>query len=275
LRNQRYDVSSEEARNVALATEGAVTQTAGLIFQRGTVHRFRAALDFADTRKTNEVVVLIPQDVLNLESIFPSRVIRAPLAPGDTSAAGKVTSIFTGAANAASRHSQNWNLSLDYAWTGVAGGTLELYSRWVYFQRYERQILPQSPMVDELGAPDGSIPGLLRYRANFGAGWSNHLYGFGLDGHYFHSRVLPVVEWPSQGTDHIKPYWQFDAFVQSDFGRWLPWKSKHFGLRGQARIDNIFGFDYPKYANDASGAGVQPYGDWRGRTYSLSLTATF
>jgi hypothetical protein len=41
------------------------------------------------------------------------------------------------------------------------------------------------------------------------------------------------------------------------------------------RINNLFGAHLPKYANDPSGAGVQPYGDWRGRTYSLSLTATF
>jgi hypothetical protein len=33
--------------------------------------------------------------------------------------------------------------------------------------------------------------------------------------------------------------------------------------------------EHPKYVNEGAGAGVQPYGDWRGRTYSLSLTATF
>jgi outer membrane receptor protein involved in Fe transport len=58
-------------------------------------------------------------------------------------------------------------------------------------------------------------------------------------------------------------------------GRWLPWKSSRYGLRGQLRVNNLFGTGFPKYANEGSGAGVQPYGDWRGRTYSLSLTATF
>ena len=28
-------------------------------------------------------------------------------------------------------------------------------------------------------------------------------------------------------------------------------------------------------STDPTGTGVQPYGDWRGRTYSLSLTASF
>ena len=63
--------------------------------------------------------------------------------------------------------------------------------------------------------------------------------------------------------------------MQRDLTRWLPWKSSRFGLRGQLRVNNILAAEFPRYANDPAGAGVQPYGDWRGRVYSLSLTATF
>jgi hypothetical protein len=119
------------------------------------------------------------------------------------------------------------------------------------------------------------MPGLLEYRANFGVSWSDRDHGFGLDGHYYHSRVLPAAEWAGQGQDRIRPFWQFDAFVQSDLTRWLPWKCTRFGLRGQLRVNNVFGADFPKYTNDSSGAGVQPYGDWRGRVYSVTLTATY
>ena len=94
-----------------------------------------------------------------------------------------------------------------------------------------------------------------------------------MDGHYFHSRVLPVAEWPAQGRDRIRPFWQFDAFVQGELARWVPWMPE--GLRAQLRVNNILGFGFPKYANESSGAGVQAYGDWRGRVYSLSLTTTF
>ena len=275
VRHETYGVQSSEAQNPDLRPEAAVTQTAGLIFSRGKIHQFRAALDFVDTRKTDEVAVLDEKDVLNLESLFPERVTRAPLAPGDTHAAGRVVSLLTGAINVASRHSQNWNASVDYAWTACAGGTLELYGRLVYFQRYDLKVFPNSPRVDELGAPDGAAPNLLKYRANFGAGWSRKLYGFGLDGHYYHSRVLPAAEWPGQGGRQIDPYWQFDAYVQSDLGRWLPWKNPRYGLRGQLRVNNLFATGYPQYVNGSAGSGVQPYGDWRGRTYSLSLTATF
>ncbi len=274
-RNQTYEAQANDAPDPDLKPEAAVTQTAGIIFQRGKVHRFRAGLDFVDTRKTNEVVVLDAQDVVNLESVFPERVVRAPLAPGSPYAAGVIDSIVTGAVNLASRHSQNWNGSLDYAWTECLGGTFELYGRLLYYQHYDVQIYPTSPVVDELNNPDGATSGLLKYRANFGASWANHDYGFGLDGHYFHSRILPVTEWAAQGDDRIGSFLQYDAYVHRDLTRWLPWKNSHYGLRAQLRVNNIFGAPFPHYVNGGAGAGVQPYGDWRGRTYSLSVTATF
>ena len=275
VRNQSYTVQAQAAINPNLRPESAATQTAGVIFQRGKEHRLRVAVDFVDTRKTNEMISLDAQTLMDLESQFPGRVIRAPLAPGDTHAAGYVTSLLTGDINAARRHSQNWNVALDYAWTKCVGGTLGLHSRVVWFQRFDRQVYPDSPVVDELRLPDGWVSGFLRYRANFGADWSKNDFGFGMEGHYYGARVLPVAEWASQGSDQIDRCWQFDAFLQSDLTRWVPWKSSRFGLRGQVRINDLFGAHLPKYTNDPSGAGVQPYGDWRGRTYSLSLTATF
>jgi outer membrane receptor protein involved in Fe transport len=270
----KYPVEVSSPVNSNLQTEDAVTETAGLLFQCGQVNHLRIALDFVDTRKTNELYDLTAQGAVDLENIFPDHVVRAPAGPGES--AGVITSIYTGAVNAASRHSQDWNLSVDYAWTEWFGGTLDLYGRLVYFQSYKLQLLPVSPEVDELRQPDGVIPGgILKYRSNFGAGWSNDKFGFGLDGRYFYSRVLPETEQLTQGSSHIDPYLAFDAYVQSDLGRWLPWKSSHYGLRGQLRVNNVFGAAFPRYDDDPSGTGVQPYGDWRGRTYSLSLTATF
>ncbi len=264
---ESYIVGTSEPLDPGLRTEAAITQSAGLIFQRGKVHRLRAGLDFVDTRKTDELFTLDIQGAVNVESLFPSRVVR--------DAGGRITFVYTGNVNAAQRHSQNWNVSLDYAWTECLGGTLELYGRGVYFQRYDRQLLVTSPVVDELDQPDGTATGLLRHRLNFGASWLDQLNGFGLDGHYFGQRILPATEWASQESDRIASSWQFDAWLQADLRRWLPWKSNRYGLRGQLRVNNVFDAAFPKYANDPSGAGVQPYGDWRGRTYSLSLTATF
>lgn len=275
VRNEQpYAVDVYEAVNPDLRPESAVTQTVGLVLERGRVQRFRAAIDYADTRKVNELVFLGAQDVVNGEALWPDRVVRAPLAPGDNHAAGPIKSVVTSTANLASRRSQDWTASLDYRWNPFLGGALEAYARMLWFQRYTVRPLAGAKPVDELNAPDGILP-LLKFRTNFGASWSNQRGGFGVDGHYYHSRLLPRSEWAAQGRSYIRPYWQFDAFVQADLGRWLPWDSSRHGLRAQFRINNVFGTPFPKYVNDEYGTGVQPYGDWRGRVYSVSVTATF
>lgn len=271
--NETYLVQVEDALDPGLPPEDAITQTAGLVFERGDADHLRASLDFIDTSKTNEILYLDAPRTLALESLYPTHVERAAPEPGQT--VGRVTRILVGSVNASSRRSQSWTFALDYAWTGLLGGTLEARTRLLYYQRYERQLFANSPVVDQLNHPDGTAPGLLRYRANFGAGWSNRTFGFGFDGQYFHSRLLPVTERVLQGDKQIRPYWQFDAYTQADLRRLLKLKTKRYGLRGQLRVNNLSGFDYPKYASDGAGAGVQPYGDWRGRTYSVSITATF
>lgn len=268
-RNERYDVGYRELINLDLRPEDATTQSVGILFERGVRHRVRASLDFFDTRKTNEAILIEPQTALYLESIWPERVRRAPgtaLEP-----VGRVLSVSTGRVNAAWRHSQNWNLSASYAAEDVFGGVFEAYGRWIYFERFDLQILPNEPVVDQLGSPDGSVPGLLRHRANFGASWSNRRFGFGLDGRYFHSRVLPEDERPLQGNGQIDPHVQFDAYVHADLKPWLPWRDQRYGLRAQLRVNHLLGPDFPPYW----ATGVQPYGDWRGRTYSVSVTAVF
>jgi outer membrane receptor protein involved in Fe transport len=272
VQNQTYAVQHEEVLDPDLRPEGAVTQTAGVLFRYSGRHRLRAALDYVDTRKENELIFLDVQSILNLEHLFPERVTRT-VEPGPDGRVGVATSVTTGTINSAWRRSGNWSASLDYAWTEFCGGTLEGYSRLIYYTRYQHLLLRGANVVDALAYPEGASSNLVRYRVKFGGTWSNRHVGFGMDGHYFHSRVLPKVEWPSHGHDRIRPFWQFDTFAQGNLGRWVAWFPTRLSV--QVRVNNVFASEYPRYANAASGAGVQAYGDWRGRVYSLSLTTTF
>jgi len=270
---EQETVQASDAFNPNLVPEAAVTQAAGIIYQTGVVHQFRASVDFVNTVTSGEIVYLQAPQVVDLESVFPQRVSRAQASPGDPFGVGPITSVLTGNFNLAWRHSYEWSASLDYAWNKCMGGSLEAYCRWIYFPRYDLENFPGTSPVDELRAPDGNVSGLLPMRTNFGAGWSNRVYGFGMDGHYYSAQILPVVEQAVQGSDRIDPYWQLDAYLQGDIGRWIPWKSPHYGLKGQLRVDNVFGARPPRYADDPT--GVQSYTDWRGRVYSLSVTMTF
>lgn len=274
-RAQTYTVVAKEDYNPEVVPEGTVTQSVGVLVRRGDTHRFRASLDSVDTRKRNGILFLEPQTLMNLEGIWPDRVSRLVRQPGDAQSVGYVDSLLTGLVNVASRHSQNWNASVDYTWMECANGRLDAYVRLVYFQKYQRQLFPTSPTIDELGEPEGSTSGLMRYRSNFGVSWTGRRGGFGLDGHYYSRRKLPAVEWPGQGSDHIRHYLQFDAFVETSLSRWLPRRTWDRDLTVQLRVNNVTASSFPGYAHDASGAGVQAYDDWRGRTYSLSVTATY
>ncbi|GAB5559962.1 MAG: hypothetical protein SynsKO_16090 [Synoicihabitans sp.] len=274
-REEDYLTTVRPVRNPSLRSESAVTQTFGILYTRGERHRLRASLDFFDTQKTNEIVGLGANDLINLESFFPELVERDAPAPGSNLSVGRVRELRTGAINLASRHSQNLMLTLDYARLDFLGGTLDLRTRVVYFHRFDREIFPNESAIDELNAPSGSAPGLLSYRATLGGGWSMPHFAFGMDGQYFHSRRLPMGEWASQGARTIDPYWQGDFYAQADLGHWLLAENSRVGLKAQLRVNNVFKNSYPRYVREASGAGVQPYDDWRGRTFSLSLKAEF
>ncbi len=269
---QTYTVQQDEMINPDLRPEETLTQSAGLLFRHGKIHRFRASLDFIDTRKVNELTSLDVQTILNLERLFPERVVRSTV-PNADGKVGEVLSVTTGTINSSWRRSHNWNLSLDYAWTECWGGMFEAYGRLLYYTRFDHLLLPNARVVDELSQPEGGSATLLRYRGKFGASWSRPGGSIGMDGSYFHSRVLPIVEREIQGSDKVAAFWQFDAFVQGEIGRWVRWLPD--GMRAQVRVNNVLGTEYPRYVNGGAGAGVQVYGDWRGRVYSLSLTTTF
>lgn len=270
LRNEQYEVQAKSFTDPGIRPEAAATQTAGLIYQRGTQNRFRVSVDFADTTKTNEFASLDAKAVASLEAVFPDRVDRSTPVP---SGPPRITSVITGIVNVARRHSQNWNTTLEYARRDLAGGTLELRGRWTWFQTYDLQLYPGAPVVDELDAPDNTAPPILRHRLTLSSGWFKPAYGFGVDAHYLGPRNVPAIERGIQGGDRVPEYWQVDAYVQADLTRFVPFAGRRFGLNAQLRVNNLSDFGFPHYANDPTGAGVQPYGDWRGRTYSLSLTA--
>jgi iron complex outermembrane receptor protein len=273
--NAAYPVLYSQAPSASVHPEADITRSVGLLYRHGTDHEFKLAFDFYDTRKSSELVDLGAQDVVDLEALLPGRVTRAVQAFGDAYAAGPINSVLTGNINVAGRRSQDWNLSLDYTWKDFMAGALTLYARWVYYQHFERQLLPSSPLVNELDHPDVASLELIRNRINFGGEWSGRRNALGIDAQYFGSRQLPQFQWPHQGSHSIAPYCQVDSFAKTDLTRWLPWDQKRYGLSLQWRVNNVFSAGFPKYIDDPSGAGRDAYGDWRGRTYTISATATF
>ncbi len=270
---ERTTILQDRSPNPNLVPEEGTTRTFGLVFQRGRIHQLRASVDYFDTEKVNELSSLSAATLIPLEDYFPDRVVRSAPTPGDTYSVGRVTLIRGGYINIAGTRAKTWSGQARYAWTDCFRGTLELLARTSWFQSFTTQILPTSPVVENIGNPNAPLFGHLKYRSSFGAAWSNRTWGFGADGRYYHSVVLPSYAWVRQGADRVDRYWEFDAYVHGELTRWLPWKGDRYRLRGQLRINNVLGADFP--TNITTPYGVQPYGDWRGRLYSASLSASF
>jgi iron complex outermembrane receptor protein len=81
--NETYPVTSSDALNPNLLPEAAVTQTAGFIYQTGKTQKFRISVDYVDTVTSGENAYLNAQQVVDLEGLFPQRVIRGPVQSGD------------------------------------------------------------------------------------------------------------------------------------------------------------------------------------------------
>jgi iron complex outermembrane recepter protein len=273
--NQNYTVRVLSALDPKLRPEATVTQSAGVLWQRGSERRWRVTLDFVDTSKTDELVFLNPNTLMNLEVLYPNRVIRLPAQAGDGDRPSPVSLVLTGTTNLASRRSQNWTLAVSHRREQFLTGSLEAYARWLYFQDYTRVLFPNLPAVDELSSPDGTAPNLLRHRGKAGVNWSRRETTLGTDWRYYHSRVLPLQEWAAQGgRSNVGSHWEGDLFVQQGLRAWFP-RTGRWNLTVQLRLNNVFDRGFPAYGSDPANTGVQAYGDWRGRTYTLNVTAAF
>jgi iron complex outermembrane recepter protein len=224
--NQEEMIEASDAINPTWNPRPRSPSPSGVLFERGKVQHFRASLEFVDTVTSGEQVYLDAQQVVDLESLFPQRVIGRRAAPGTPTASGitdrssREISTWPGATRT------NWTASVDYTWTKCLGGAFEAYCRLIDFQRYDVEVLPTSPPVDELNAPrTGSSPASSSSADEFRGGLVEPRVRLRDRRALLPFRILPEDEWATQGSDEVDPYWQFDAYLQGDLGRWLPWKS--------------------------------------------------
>lgn len=80
---------------------------------------------------------------------------------------------------------------------------------------------------------------------------------------------------PPRGGSSIDPFWQLDLYAQTDLSRWVPGLDRLHQVTARIRVHNVLDRSFPHYDNAPSGAGVQAYADWRGRTCSVSVPVAF
>jgi len=268
--NERYAASTLTTGNPSLLPEDGESVALGLIWEYGHKHKMRVTADWTRTEKVNEIIFPGSTFLLQNESVFSDRIQRQAPVSGDPFPVGRVSFIDASPVNLLGSQLIAWEATLRYQWLECFGGVLNVASRGSYLQSHKTQLSATAPEIQNIDNPAASFY-LTKYRATWSTGWTKGDFGLGLDGLYNHSALIPSFNYTLQGSDRVDRYWQWDAWIQGNLSRFLPWSKP--GVRAQLRINNLFGASLPLDVADTMHR--RQYGDWRKQTYTLSLTTSF
>lgn len=274
--------------NPNLKPERSKSVSAGVIVTPAGIEGLRVSVDYTWIRKRDNIANLIDQQIINNESLFPSRVVRAAPAPGDPYPVGPIIALDTSTANISSAWLEAYDFSLDYDVKTTVSGTFALFAGATLTEHYKTKLLPGQPSVENVGIAgqfnSGLNPGTtLKTKANLGLTWNYGSWTLGWTARYFDSYLVAD---PTQSTSlsvilnqgnggRVSDQTYHDVFAAYRFGR----RSGNLGagLLSGVEVDvgvrNIFGKKPPF---DASSAFYYSYfGDPRLSSYYMTVKKPF
>lgn len=260
-----------------LGPEMARTFSLGMVIEPRWLEGARLSIDYLWTEKRQEIVDPSSGGTgyfLARESLYPSRIVRAPLTDADRARgydAGIITRIDITPLNIGRSIAETVDVSAEYE-RDLAGGRAGVYLRGSWQPSYRRRDDPEQGWTETAGYSDGP----LRLRAFAGAQWSINDFSIGINGQFYGGYKLaasgfaaPAVN-PTPGIakqdGHIGAQAYFDAFSNWSIG---PDGRTQF----QLLVRNLLDRQPPSAVNAA--AGYSTYGDARGRSFELSLRRRF
>jgi outer membrane receptor protein involved in Fe transport len=248
----------------------------GVVLEPGALPGARLSIDYLRTEKSREIANLTSDSLgylLARETLYPSRIVRAPLTDADRAkgfTVGAITLIDTSAMNIGRSIAETVDVSAEYR-HALAGGEASAYLRGVWQPSYRRRMQPDAPWVEMVGYGDGP----LRVRAFAGAQWARGDLSVGLNAQYYGSyraqgsslALYDITQYLAEKRGgHISPQTYFDAFALWSFGDMR---------RTQVRliVRNLLDTAAPLAL--ASATGYSTYGDAQGRGFELGLTRRF
>ena len=268
--------------NPDLLPEESTSFSAGLVYTPDFLPSFRFSADYTRIRKTQEIVTLQMQDVINLEDALPGRVTRGPNLPGDLPGwAGPITNIDATLVNISKTEVDAYDFQIDYEIDTERFGNVRPYLIATYMPEFARQAVPTSPFVNSAGFAAGQ----LEWKGNAGVTWIIGSWVFDWNVQYYSSYYAYSANAPessrdgtvlSQGSATIPSQTYHDIHLRYSFDespRLLPALLSDSEIT--AGIQNIFDTSPPIIATSASVGGYSTYGDPRLRRFSVSWLKRF
>ena len=270
----REDLRPEESESWSL----------GIIITPRQIPGFRFSIDYTLIEKDDEIGALSVREVLDLEDLFPERVQRNALTPADEAAGftvGTVNVLDVSLINLERTTVESFDVQIDQLFETESWGEFRFYGIGTYTERVERQILPESPLVDRVGFDDGP----LEWRANLGVTWespsSNLALGWNAQ-YYDDYLVYGVTATDSQIDEEVRQHGRDKVPSQLFHDVTLTYRLDSELLGGvlsdtefRIGIQNLFDEEPFIRPSEATNGRYSSYGDARLRRYSVSVRKSF
>jgi outer membrane receptor protein involved in Fe transport len=255
--------------------ESSRSFSAGLILTPRFLPGLRLSADYTRIRKSDEIAFISEQDLLDLESSFPERVVRAPPIPGDPpSWAGPVLTLDVSNLNIARSRVSAWDYQADYDVKTRRLGNFHFYAIATHQTEFKRQLTSNAPVFDTVDFRDGP----LAWRGNGGIDWSSGPVQLGWNIQYYNSysirrgAVAPSLSYADVvllGAERVPRQIYNDVSARYTFAP----RGLMRGLVVSAGVQNVFDAKPPVLANAFT--GFSPYGDPRLRRFTLRIQKHF
>lgn len=261
-------VTTRSGGSPDVTPERSESWSAGLVFGPAGMQNLRVSLDYTRIEKYDNISEVTPQQIIDNEVLFPTRVGRGPVAPGDPFGVGEITSVDFTAVNISEALVEAFDLSFDYE-LNIGASTVAFSLAGTKQTHYRTQLVPQAPVVENVGVTRNNP---LKLKGNAAVTWNAGPWTLGWNAQYFDSYLVadpaltssaPTIA--NQGGVRVNSQTYHDAFAQYAFG-------ERTQVSGGVR--NVFDHKPPFDAGETR-YYYSLYGDPRGSSYYVSLKHSF
>ncbi|MBL8265973.1 TonB-dependent receptor [Steroidobacter sp.] len=279
--NTNTSVRSRSGGNPSLQPQESESIDVGLIFEPHWVDGLRLSVQWYRIKLENVFLTITGQQIVNLESLFPGRITRGPVAPGDPYGVGAITEVDSTLVNANRGETDGYDFGVSYRKQTDNWGTFNFSAQATYIDHYKIQSSPVAGLEDIVGQVGGrNAP--LQFRGNVGISWAFHNWLTGWDvthyGSYPQDRAANGAYILAQGAYEIpnQTYHDFLLAYSTDSlapggGSW--YDSLLADTTVSLNIKNVFDEKPPFDARVTY--YTSPFGDLLLRSYQLSLVKKF
>jgi len=255
------NITPETSRNVNF----------GIVWTPEFLAGLRLSADWYRIEKRNNIISPNAQMLVDNESVFSDRVIRAAPVPGDPYGIGEISQIHTYRMNATKMETAGMDVGARYMLQTDSSGDVDMSINATFTDYYRTQSRPDTDLTDWVGIPSNSGP--LKRRMTTSVVWSRMNWGAGWNTSYYASYQLnptSATAITQQGSNRVASQLYHDAFVRYNLPHAGIWR----GLELTFGIKNLFD-KTPPVDMSRTTFFYSTFGDPRLRRLYLNVKKTF